>query len=117
MITEKEIKKIVEKVVNESFLREEAPTVAELPNLVVAQAALRKPLADLKRMATSKPELVAQFLVGMHAILRPGKPITQLNQLLAKVEKEAMAQEQEPKPEPASQPERSPEEGAAEEEV
>jgi len=115
MITKKEIKKIVEKVVNESFLREEAPTVAELPNLVVAQAALRKPLADLKRMATSKPELVAQFLVGMHAVLRPGKPITQLNTLLAKAQKEAMAQEQEPKSEPAPEPRPAPEEGMPEE--
>jgi hypothetical protein len=115
MITEKEIKKIVEKAVNEGFLREEAPTAAELPSLVVAQATLRKPLADLKRMAVSNPELVAQFLVGMHAVLRPGKSITQLNQLLAKAQKEAMAQEPEPKPEPSPQPAPSPEEGTPEE--
>ena len=117
MITEKEIRQIVEKVVNESLLKEEATTVAELPGLIAAQPAVRKPLLDLKRSATTKPELVAQFLVGMHAVLRPGKPITQLTQLLAKAQKEVAAQEQEPKPEPAPKPEPSPEEGAPEEEV
>ena len=113
MITEREIREIVEKIVNENLLKEEA-TIAELPSLIAAQSAVRKPLIDLKRMAANKPELVAQFLVGMHTILRPGKPITQLSQLLAKAEKEAAAQEQEPKPAPAPQPEPTPEEGAEE---
>jgi len=113
MITEKEIRKIVEKVVNENLLKEET-TMAELPAVIAAQPAVRKPLIDLKRAATTKPELVARFLVDMHAFLRPGKPITQLAQLLAKAQKEAMAQEQEPKAAPSPEPTPAPEEGAEE---
>jgi|MDSV01.2.fsa_nt_gb hypothetical protein len=97
MITEKEIRNIVEKVINESLLKEEA-TLAELPGVISAQAAVRKPLLDLKRLAASKPELVAQFLVGMHAILRPGKKITDLNPFLVKAQNAAMAKEKEPEP-------------------